>query len=73
LYYDVATSMRVKEAKTEEGPQGKVTTSVTTSEYKTYNGVKLPVKQVFDAGAFKLNIEIKDVKVNQGLKLEDLK
>jgi zinc protease len=73
LYYDVATGMRVKEAKTEEGPQGKMTTSITTSEFKTYNGVKLPVKQVFDAGAFKLNIEIKDVKVNQGLKLEDLK
>lgn len=73
LYYDVATSMRVKEAKTEESPQGKVTTSITTSEFKIYNGVKLPVKQVFDAGAFKLNIDIKDVKVNQGLKLEDLK
>jgi zinc protease len=73
LYYDVATSMRVKESKTEEGPQGKITTSSTTSEFKTYNGVKIPVKQIFDAGAFKLNIEIKEVKVNQGLKLEDLK
>jgi zinc protease len=73
LYYDVASGMRVKEVKTEEGPQGKITTSITTSEFKTYNGVKLPAKQVLDAGAFKLNIEIKDVKVNQGLKLEDLK
>ncbi|MEO8174342.1 MAG: pitrilysin family protein [Sediminibacterium sp.] len=73
LYYDVATSMRVKEAKSEDGPQGKVTTSITTSEFKVYNGVKLPVKQIFDAGAFKLNIEIKEVKVNQGLKVDDLK
>ncbi|MES2328976.1 MAG: pitrilysin family protein [Bacteroidota bacterium] len=73
LYYDVATSLRVKEARTEEGPAGKATTSITTSEFKVYNGVKLPVKQVFDAGAFKLDIDIKEVKVNQGLKLDDLK
>ncbi|MEO7531925.1 MAG: pitrilysin family protein [Sediminibacterium sp.] len=72
-YYDVATSMRVKESHSEEGPNGKATTSIITSEFKTVNGVKLPVKQVFDAGAFKLAIDIKDVKVNTGLKLDDLK
>ncbi len=73
LFYDVASSMRVKEIRTDDSPGGKSTTSITTSEFKTVNGVKLPVKQVFDAGAFKLNIEVKDVKVNQGLKLDDLK
>jgi hypothetical protein len=73
-YYDVVSSLRVKEAHTEEGPDGKpATTSILTSEFKIFNGVKLPVKQVFDAGPFKLDINIKDVKVNTGLKLEDLK
>jgi zinc protease len=72
-FYDVASSLRVKETKTEESPEGKSTTGVITVEYKTYNGVKLPVKQVFDAGPYKINIDIKEVKLNQGLKLDDLK
>lgn len=73
LFYDVASGLRVKEARTQDGPTGKVTLQIITNEYKTFNGVKLPVKQLFDAGAFKLVIDITDVKVNQGLKTDDLK
>ncbi len=73
FFYDVASGLRVKEARTQESPEGKATVVILTSEYKTFNGVKLPVKQIFDAGQFKINIDIADVKVNQGLKIDDLK
>jgi len=73
LFYELATGLRLKEQRTEESPAGKQTIQIITVEYKTFNGVKLPVQQVFDAGQFKLNITIPDVKVNQGLKVDDLK
>jgi len=74
FYYDVTSSLRVKEVRTEEGPGGaKSLSTITNTEFKTVNGVKLPVKQILDAGPFKLDIDIKDVKVNQGLRMDDLK
>jgi predicted Zn-dependent peptidase len=73
LYYDLASGLRVKEVRTQESPAGKSTIQLTTAEFKTFNGVKLPVKQTLDTGQFKINIEIADTKVNQGLKLDDLK
>jgi hypothetical protein len=74
FYYDVASWLRVKEVRVEEGPGGqKATSQITSIEFKTYNGVKLPVKQIFDPGQVKLTIEITDVKVNQGLKMDDLR
>ncbi len=73
LYYDQASGLRVKEVRTQESPAGKATIQLTTTEFKTVNGVKLPVKQTLDTGQFKINIEIADTKVNQGLKLDDLK
>lgn len=72
-YYDVASSLRVKEVRTQDGPAGKSLVQVSITEYKTVNAVKLPVKQLVDAGQFKINIEISDIKINQGLKLDDLK
>jgi predicted Zn-dependent peptidase len=73
FYYDVATNLRVKEARTQESPAGKATIVIINSEFKTVNGVKIPVKLLFDAGMFKLDINLTDVKVNQGLKMDDLK
>lgn len=73
LYYDVTSGLRVKEVRTQESPAGKATIQLITTEFKTVNGVKLPVKQTLDTGQFKINIEIADTKVNQGLKLDDLK
>ncbi|MCA6450182.1 MAG: hypothetical protein IM587_08275, partial [Chitinophagaceae bacterium] len=52
---------------------GKMTISVTNTEYKTFNGVKLPVKLVMDTGQFKINTEISETKVNQGLTLDAIK
>ncbi len=73
LYYDIASGLRVKEVRIQESPAGKIILQLTNSEFKTFNGVKLPVKQTLDTGQFKINIEIADTKLNQGLKLDDLK
>lgn len=73
FFYDVTSGLRVKEARTQETPAGKMTIVITNTEYKTFNGVKLPVKLIMDTGQFKINTEIADTKVNQGLKLDDIK
>jgi zinc protease len=67
-YYDLATGLRVRESKTEEGNPS----SAYIKEYKTYNGVKVPVKVLLEQGALKINFDVTDVKVNQGLKIDDL-
>jgi hypothetical protein len=73
FYYDLASGLRVKEVRTEDNAGVKSTVIITNTGYKEVNGVKLPVKQLFDTGPLKINIEIKDIKCNQGLKLDDLK
>lgn len=72
-YYDVAGSMPVKTAKQQDGgPTGKITVTTLFKEYKTMNGVKLPVKMQVDQG-IKIDLVITDLKVNQGLKADDIK
>jgi zinc protease len=74
LFYDATTGLRVREVRSQDGgPAGKITQSVTTLAYKTYNGVQLPVKQLMEVSTFKIDFDITDVKVNSGLKLDDLK
>lgn len=73
FYYDLASGLRVKEVRTEDNAGVKSTVIITNTGYKEVNGVKLPVKQLFDTGPLKINIEITDIKYNQGLKLDDLK
>ena len=68
-YYDVASGLKVKESKSEEG----AVSSVTIKEYKTVNGVKIPVKLLIEQGQVKINFEVTDVQVNTGVKVADLK
>ncbi len=72
VFYDVVSYLKVKEERTQDGPNGKSKAIILFTEYGTFNGVKIPVKQVFDAGQFKLLIETPSVKINQGLKMDDL-
>jgi len=72
-YYDVASGLLVKNVVTQETTQGKTVTTTYTSEYKTYNGVKIPTKALVDNGQYKIDITMTDIKINQGLKVEDLK
>lgn len=72
-YYEVATGLKLKNSHVEDaGPQGKVTMYTTYSDYKTYNGLQVPTEMVSFVGV-KISISVKDVKVNTGLKPEDLK
>jgi hypothetical protein len=72
-YYDVETGLKVKNSHLEDaGPQGKVNMYTTYGSYKTFNGVQMPTDIVSFVGV-KISMTIKDVKVNTGLKEEDIK
>jgi hypothetical protein len=72
-YYDVETGLKVKNSHLEDaGPQGKVNMYTTYGGYKTFNGVQMPTDIVSFVGV-KISMTIKDVKVNTGLKEEDIK
>ncbi|WP_121352527.1 M16 family metallopeptidase [Flavisolibacter nicotianae] len=72
-FYDVATGLLVKKTTTQEGPQGTMTISSLVGNYKNVNGVNIPMKIVNDMGMMKIEINFNDVKVNSGLKAEDIK
>lgn len=72
-YYDVASGLLVKKSMVQESPMGSMTVSTGVMDYKTFNGVKLPTRIVNDLGQIKIDIKFDDVKVNSGLKVEDIK
>jgi predicted Zn-dependent peptidase len=72
-YYDVASGLRVRQSATQETPMGSATISTTVTEYKAFGGVKIPTQIATDMGPMKFNIKFDDVKVNSGLKAEDIK
>ncbi len=72
-YYDVAAGFLVKNVSEQDSPQGKALVSVYSKDYKGYGGVQVPTKVVIDYGQFKIELAVTDVKVNQGLKVDDLK
>ena len=72
-YYDVETGLKVKYSHVEDaGPQGKMTLYTNFDDYKFYNGVQMPTKITLFIGA-KIAITMNDIKVNTGLKAEDIK
>ncbi len=73
-FYDSKTFLLAKVATTQEVPgRGSVTQQQFFKEYKSIGGVQIANEEVLDLGQFKLNVKYSDIKVNQGLKLEDLK
>jgi hypothetical protein len=73
-YYDVESGLRVKSASVKDaGPMGKVTVQTYFTGYQPYNGVQIPTHLLVDLGQFKQDINFKDIKVNSGLKEEDIK
>ena len=73
-YYDVANGLKVKSSTVEDaGPAGKVTVQVYFGEYKTFNGIQVPSKVLIDQGSLKIEMNFKDIKVNGGLKADDIK
>jgi hypothetical protein len=69
-YYDVATGLKVKLLKVVKEDGKETSMSNTFSDYKEYNGLKIPMKVIIDQG-FKITTTVKDVKVNSGLKDTD--
>ncbi len=73
-YYDVSTGLKVKtSAAKDAGPMGKITVQAYFKDYKTYNGIQIPTHVIIDLGQFKQDMLFKEVKVNSGLKPEDIK
>lgn len=73
-YYDANSYLLVKTLKTQDVPgAGAVTQQQFYSNYQEYNGVKLPTESLIDMGQLKIKVVFNDIKVNQGLKVEDLK
>ncbi len=72
-YYDVVSGLLVKNIITQETPQGKAIVTTYTSNYKIFNDIKVATKIVIDYGQYKIDLTMNDVKINQGLKAEDLK
>jgi len=72
-FYNLATGLKVKNSHIEDGEKGAKTVLYSTySNYKTFNGIQIPTEMVSFVG-IKIAIEIKEVKVNSGLKTEDIK
>jgi hypothetical protein len=72
-FYDKETYLLVKTTKVEKGPQGPVTQQQYYKNYQKVDGVAFAKEAVMDLGQFKMNLNFETIKVNQGLKLEDLK
>jgi hypothetical protein len=73
-FYDSKTFLLAKVATTQEVPgRGAVTQQQFFKDYKSIGGVQIANEEILDLGQFKLNVKYSDIKVNQGLKAEDLK
>ena len=72
-HYDVETGLKVKYSYVEDaGPQGKMNIYTNYDDYKFYNGVQMATKISLFVGV-KIEVTMKDIKVNTGLKAEDIK
>ncbi|KHD90182.1 hypothetical protein AH06_00885 [candidate division TM6 bacterium Zodletone_IIa] len=73
-YYDVKTGLKVKSVTEKDaGPAGKMVIQTYYHDYKPYNGLMVPMKTIVDQGRLKIELDVKDVKINQGLKPTDFK
>lgn len=70
IYYDKNSGLKLREINSEEGK----TTIVNLSDYNNVNGILFPSKISIDPGqGFTIDLEYKTIKVNSGLKVDDLK
>lgn len=66
-YYDVNSGLKVRET-TKSAAAGQ---TADLSDYRMVDGIKIPYHIVMNMGPQKLDAQVKDVKVNSGLKQED--
>jgi predicted Zn-dependent peptidase len=68
VYYDMTSSLKLKEVKTVKTPDGKeVKVPTTFSDYKQVNGIMFPHAIGQKMGPMDLNFVIKEIKVNEGV------
>lgn len=67
IFYDMESGLKLKEVSIVKGPQGEVKDPVEFSNYKEVNGVKFPYLMVRSMGPMKLNFEVKEIKINEGV------
>ncbi|MDQ6610378.1 MAG: insulinase family protein, partial [Bacteroidota bacterium] len=72
-YYDVASGLLVKKSMTQEAMGQQMNINVSIGDYKPFNGVQIPTRIVTDLGMIKFDVKFTDIKVNAGLKAEDIK
>ena len=73
-YYDKNSGLMVKSSSEQEaGPMGKIMVQTYFNDYKAYNGIQIPTKITVDMGQLQQEVNFTEVKVNSGLKAEDLK
>ena len=73
-FYDAKTFLLLKTSKSEEVPgRGTMTQQQFYNAYQTVNGIQIPSEMIIDMGQMKINVKYTDIKVNQGLKITDLK
>jgi predicted Zn-dependent peptidase len=70
-YYDTETHLLVAEETSAETPQGPVSTMLKFQNYKEVQGVMYPMMLVQDMMGQTFKFEVKDMKVNSGLKDSD--
>ncbi len=72
-YYDIKSGYKVKTSVERETPMGTAVVHTYFKKYDEWKDVKIPVKIAIDNGRFTQELELKEVKVNAGLKAEDFK
>lgn len=70
-FYSVETGLKIQTATTVEQMGQTATTTIDYSDYKEVNGVKFPFKLTQKVGPMEIEINIEEVKVNEGVTDKD--
>lgn len=66
-FYNVETGLKAKEVKTVKTPNGDVQVPTNFSDYKAVNGIMFPYTIGQKMGPMDLNLEVKEIKINEGV------
>ena len=67
VFYDVTSGLKIKEISTVKGPQGDMKVPIEYTDYKEVNGIMFPHKIIQTMGPMKMNFEVKEIKINEGV------
>ncbi|WP_271407040.1 M16 family metallopeptidase [Tenacibaculum soleae] len=67
IFYNIKSGLKLKEVAVVKGPQGDVKVPVEYGDYKEVNGVKFPHLMIQSMGPMKINFEVKEIKINEGV------